>query len=308
VALVYPVGYSYIFAVIHGVPVMKILTCFAALLLLSSTAFAEPKVVVLPFEPVMDSLYGVLGGKESVLNYQKALQEMLAADLSKNTAIRVVDNSEVTAYMKAKPQSPATLNSPALAAQVARDLNADYAVIGCYGEYSHEIRLDARIVLAAMSDVPPGNAVSSTVKLWDDLPTAATQLADLIAPIIVANSHIRPVSKGVLYPEGELAAFDPTGQIPPDQARLDVWVNAPAPEIRSKPGANFVRCERVDLMNTPIEKQRSECCKVAAVPAGPITIRVIHRGYLPFEQTLDLSSGKAYRLEVDLKPIDVPVR
>lgn len=279
-----------------------------ALIAASITAFAEPAVVVLPFDPVMDSLYVPLGGKESILDYRRALQEMLTVNLGKYVEIRIVEPALVTEYIKNKQLSPASWNNPALAGRIASDLSADYAIIGTYGEYSNEIRADARIVIAATADVPPGNMASATARLWQDLPTVADKLAAAIVPIVTASGRVRPTSKGVLYPEGDLAAYDPTGTAAPDKARLVVWINAPAPVFELTPSAQFQRCERVDLMDAPIEKQRAMSCRSALVPGGPFTLKVTHRGYLPYVEELNLAAGKAYRLEINLKPVDVPVK
>jgi hypothetical protein len=287
---------------------MKFCLRLSVLLLISACAFAEPKVVVLPFDPVMDSLYGFLGGKESILNYRKALQEMLTVDLGKRTEIRVIELSDLKKYITDHKISAEDYNNPTLAAGIATDLGADYAIIGTYGEYSREIRVDGRVVIAATAEVPPGNSVTASVGLWDDLPSAATQLAEKIIPIVTASGRMRPVSKGMLFPEGDLAAYDQTGKIPKDQTRLVVWVNAPAPEFVSTPAVTFTRCERVDLMDAPAEKQKSETCRVTALPGGRFTLKVLHRGFLPYEEELNLAPGKAYRLEINLKPVEVPVR
>jgi hypothetical protein len=287
---------------------MKICLRLSAILLFAACALAEPKVVVLPFDPVMDSLYGYLGGKESILNYRKALQEMLTLDLSKHTEIRVIELSDLKRYIADKKLAVDEFNNPALAAGIAGDLGADYAIIGIYGEYSREIRVDARVVIAATSEVPPGHTVTASVGLWDDLPTAASQLAIAIVPIVTASGRMRPVSKGILYPEGDLSAYDQTGKLPKDQSRLVIWVNAPVPEFISTPPVTFTRCERVDLMDAPMVKQQSETCKFAVLSGGRLSLKVIHRGYLPYAEELNLAPGKAYRLEINLKPVDVPQR
>ena len=139
--------------------------------------------------------------------------------------------------------------------------------------------------------------------MWEDLPTAATQIAAGLVPIITASGRLRPTSKGRLFPEGDLAAYDPNRAAAPGDARLVVWVNAPAPEITAGSIA-FARCDRIDLMDIPQEKQRRSACRMAVLPAGAVRIRVKHRGFLPYEDTLTLAPGKAYRLEVNLKPIE----
>jgi hypothetical protein len=159
-------------------------------------------------------------------------------------------------------------------------------------------------VVAATGDVPQGNTVSAVASAWEDLPTAATRTSEGVLPILLASGLLRPTSQGVMYPEGDLSAYDPNRSAAPGTARLVIWVNAPAPAITSTPSLDFARCDRIDVMNIPKEKLRNEACRVAVVPAGEVRLRVAHRGFLPYEESLDLAAGKAYRLEVDLKPVE----
>jgi hypothetical protein len=278
------------------------------LLLIGTTAFAEPRVVVFPFDPVMDSAYTIFGGKVSVLDYRNAVQQMLTTELGKRIEIRVVELSDLDKYIKDNSMTPKRWNDPTLASKIGAALNADYAVIGSYGEYSREIRIDARIAVVATMDVPPGNTVTAITRLYEDLPTAATRMAEQVIPIVTASGHIRAASKGYLYPEGDAADFDPTGKLPTDGCRLAVWVNAPAPEIETTPKVDFMRCERVDLLNVSAEKQKSSTCKSANLPAGTVEIKIIHRGFLPYKDVLNLTPGKAYRLEVKLEEVKQQIR
>jgi len=270
----------------------------------ASTAFCEPVAVVLPFDPIMDSLYAPLGGKESVLSYQKALQEMLSSDLGKHIEIRVVELSVFDNYLKSERIAPDRWNDPVLAGRIAGAVGADYAIIGTYGEFTNEIRVDARVAVAATGDVPPGNTVTATATIWEDLPSAASMISAGILPIVTASGRIRPTSKAVLFPEGDISAYDPNGEHPEGMARLVVWVNTPAPKIESSPAATFARCSRIDRMNIPSEQQVSSTCQFALVRAGRITLSVTNRGFLPYEEDLTLEAGKAYRLQVDLKPVE----
>jgi TolB-like protein len=282
---------------------MRIPFILAGLLAACVAALAEPAVVVLPFEPVMDSVYGYYGEKQSVLDYRPALQQMLTTELGKRQEIRVIEPADLERYLKEHPQSD-HWNDPALAARVATALGADYALIGTYGEFTKETRVDARVVVAATGDVPQGNTVSAVASVWEDLPTAASRISEGVMPILLASGLLRPTSKGVLYPEGNLSAYDPNRSAAPGTARLVIWVNAPAPAITSTPSLDFARCDRIDVMNILNEKQRTHACRMAVVPGGAVHLRVAHRGYLPYEESLDLAAGKAYRLEIELKPVE----
>ena len=282
---------------------MYVLLLVITLLSACVPALAEPAVVVLPFDPVIDSIYGAYGDKQSVLDYRSALQQMIATELGKRQEIRVIETADLERYLKEHPQ-PDHWNDPALAARVAGGLGADYALIGSYGEFTKEIRVDARVVVAAAGDVPQGNTVSAVASVWEDLPTAASRISEGVMPILLASGLLRPTSKAVLYAEGELSAYDPNRSAASGTARLVIWVNAPAPAITSTPASEFLRCDRIDLMNIPAEKQRTHACRVAVVPGGPIHLRIAHRGYLPYAENLELAAGKAYRLEVELKPVE----
>ena len=282
---------------------MRIQFLLIGLLTACVPAMAEPVVVVLPFDPVIDSVYGYYGEKQSVLDYRFALQQMIVTELGKRQEIRVIEPADLERYLKEHPQAD-LWNNPAQAARVAAALGADYALIGTYGEFTREIRVDARVVVAATGDVPQGNTVSAVASVWEDLPTAASRISEGVLPILLASGLLRPTSKGVLYPEGDLSAYDPNRSAAPATARLVIWVNAPAPAITSTPALDFVRCDRIDVMYIPNEKQRTHACRVAVAPGGAVHLRVAHRGYLPYEESLNLAAGKAYRLEIDLKPVE----
>jgi TolB-like protein len=267
--------------------------------------FAEPRVLVLPFDPIIDSTYNLYGEQVPILNYQDALHTMIISNLSKREDIRVVEKSLVNGFLLALSVTDPVLNDPRLAAKFATDIGADYIIIGTYGEFSSEIRVDARIALAATEDVPLGNSVSSVGGLWEDLPTVADRISVLIIDKIIASGHIRPVSRGFLHPEGDLADFDLAGTTPADMARLVVWTDAPAPQISiAGREIEFSRCARIDLMDSSPEKMRNQSCKVAVLPSGPIEVRVTHRGFLPYRDTLNLAAGKAYRLEIKMKIVE----
>jgi hypothetical protein len=289
--------------------IMRAKSLFLWILLLTScTAFAEPKVVVLPFDPMIDSIFVYREGKQSVLDYRNALQQMLTTELGKRQEIRVIELSMLEKYIKDEAIHPTRWNDAALASKIGAALGADYAVIGSYGEFSREIRIDSRIAIVAISEVPPGNTVTAIAKLWEDLPSAATKVAEQVIPIVTASGHIRAVSKGILYPEGDVADFDPTGRLSSTMCRLAVWTNGPAPTIETTPATEFTRCDRVDLLNISAEKQRTSTCKAATLPAGKVEIKIIHRGFLPYSDVLTLTPGKAYRLEVKLEEVKVQIR
>lgn len=286
----------------------RLLLTAMLVIMAARVAQTEPRVLVLPFDPIIEERYGYYGGKESLLDYRNALQQMLVADLSKHPEIRVVEIAALSQYTKSQELEIEQWNDPVLASQIGSDLQADYVLIGTYGEFTREIRVDSRIVVTASAEVPPGFTVSATVGIWDDLPTAAEMTAREVVPIVTASGRLRPASKSVLFPEGDIAAYDPTGRMSPDQARLVLWINAPAPEIITDPPSEALRCDRVDLMNIPAEKQRSHTCKALIMKGGHVTLRINHRGYLPFVDTFQLSPGKAYRLEVELKRIETEMR
>lgn len=278
------------------------------LIFIATVAYAEPKVVVLPFDPVTDAVYDFFGGKQPTIDYRNAVQQMLITELGKRQEIRVIELAALEKYLKETATRPERWNDPEIASKIGAALGADYVVIGSYGEYSREIRIDARVAIVATMEVPPGNTVTAITRVQEDIPTAATRMAEQVIPIVIASGHIRATSKGVLYPEGDVADFDPTGKLSKEMCRVAVWVNAPAPEIISTPKAEFTRCERVDLLNIPAEKQRKSTCRVANLPAGKVSLKVIHRGFLPYAEDLNLTPGKAYRLEVKLEEVKVEIR
>jgi hypothetical protein len=275
-----------------------------AIFWLCSFALAEPRVLVLPFDPIMDSLYAPLGGKESVLSYREALQQLISSDLAKDTTIQVVDRSEFMDYVKSNGIKTSTWNDVKLAAKLASYLRADYAIIGTYGEFTNQIRVDARVIVAAIADIPQGYTITGTANLWEDMPTAAEQVSQGVLRILTQSGIIRPVSKGYLFPEGDLTAFDPNGTHAANAARVVVWVNTPSPKITASPTAVFARCSRIDRMNMPAEEQTARSCYSADVTTGTVHLNIQQRGYLPFEDDLNVAPGKAYRLMVNLQPIE----
>ncbi len=253
------------------------------LLLMSILALAEPTVLVLPFDPIIDSVYGYYGGKESILDYRNALEQMLTTELGKHQEIWVVEPARLDVTLNERKLSPARWNDPALASELASSLSADYAVIGTYGEFSKEIRVDARVIIAATGDVPPGTPSlppSAFGMISPRLqPKSPPNWYQSLPPVVVCD---RP-PKGCSFPKAISAAYDPNRAAPRDYARLVVWVNAPAPQITAEPAsATFARCDRIDIMAIPAEKQRTSACQMAMLPAGAITVRINHRGYLPY--------------------------
>jgi hypothetical protein len=276
------------------------LACF-----LSIDASAEPRVLVLPFDPIIDSTYNIYGDQVPILDYQPALQTMINSNLGRREEIRVIERAELEKLISSKSLKPAFWNDPLLASELGTELGADFVIIGNYGEFPSEIRVDARIAIPATADVPAGYSLSANGRLWDDLPTVADIISAQIIEKVIAGGTIRPVSKGILYPEGDLADFDLAGKTPENMARLVVWTSGPAPSIRvGDSDLEFKRCERIDLMDASPEKMKEQSCKVAIVPSGAVELRINHRGYLPYRDTLNLSAGKAYRLEVNLKVIE----
>lgn len=266
---------------------------------------AEPRVLVLPFDPIMDSTYNILGEQVPILNYQSALQTMINTNLNKREEIRVIERARYEELMALRSAKTKLWNDPELAAELGNELGADFVVIGNYGEFPSEIRVDARIAIPATGDVPPGYSFTANGRLWDDLPTLADRISAQIVDKILAEGNIRPVSKGVLLPEGDLADFDLAGTTPANMARLTVWVDAPAPKISANNGAiQFDRCQRIDLMNVSPDKMKNEACRYAVLPAGQVEVSIDHRGYLPYREVLNLAEGKAYRLEVKMKVIE----
>ncbi|MBU1636213.1 CsgG/HfaB family protein [bacterium] len=266
---------------------------------------AEPRVLVLPFDPIMDSTYNILGEQVPILNYQSALQTMINTNLGKREEIRVIERARYEELIKVRPVKPSLWNDPELAAELGNELGADFVVIGNYGEFPSEIRVDARIAIPATGDVPPGYSFTANGHLWDDLPTLADRISAQIIEKILAEGNIRPVSKGILMPEGDLADFDLAGTTPANRARLTVWVDAPAPHVIADNGAiQFERCQRIDLMNVSPDKMKHEACRYAILPSGQVEVSITHRGYLPYREVLSLAEGKAYRLEVKMKVIE----
>ena len=283
----------------------RLFMALALICFLSVKTLAEPRVLVLPFDPIIDSTYNIYGEQVPILDYQSALQTMIISNLGRREEIRVVERAALEKLLKGKSIKPTLWNDPILASELGTELGADFVVIGNYGEFPSEIRVDARIAIPATADVPPGYAISANGRLWDDLPTVADRISAQIIDIVIVGGTIRPVSKAVLYPEGDLADFDLAGKTPANMARLVVWTNAPAPDIRiGDSDLQFQRCERIDLMDATPEKLKEQSCKVAILPSGSVELRIDHRGFLPYRDTLNLSAGKAYRLEVNLKVIE----
>jgi hypothetical protein len=247
---------------------------------LSVSAPAEPRVVVQPFEMIVDSTYGTYDNKIALLDYGHALQTMIRSNLSQHREV-IVDTSMT---------------------------RADYVVTGSYGEFSSEIRVDAQVRPIGIKEVLPGNSFSVVVSRWEDLPSAADQVTEQILPILLASGRMRPTSRGVLYPEGDVGSYAPQRPSDDSTARLIVWVNSPAPEISASPVAEFRRCERIDLVGVPGEYQKDHACRVAELRPGTVDVTITNRGFLPYRETLTLSAGKAYRLEVELQPVTVDVR
>ena len=285
---------------------LLLLTLAAIYTLFSLTeCIAEPRVLVLPFDPIIDSTYNIYGEQVPILDYQPALQTMINSNLGKREEIRVIERARYEELIQAKPLKPSLWNDPALAAELGNELGADFVVIGNYGEFPSEIRVDARIAIPATADVPPGYSFTANGHLWEDLPTLADRISAQIIAKIIAEGNIRPVSKGVLLPEGDLADFDLAGVTPANKARLTVWVDAPAPKVSANDGTiQFERCKRIDLMNASPEKMRGQSCKFAVLPSGKVEVQINHRGYLPYRETLNLAEGKAYRLEVKMKVVE----
>ncbi len=270
-----------------------------------TSSIAEPKVLVLPFDPTMDSTYNIFGRQVPILDYQSALQTMINTNLGKREEIRVIERARYEELVASRLVKPSLWNDPAIAAELGNELGADFVVIGNYGEFPSEIRVDARIAIPATADVPPGYSFTANGHLWDNLPTLADRISNQIIDKILAEGNIRPVSKGVLLPEGDLADFDLAGVTPANKARLTVWVDAPAPKVSASNGAIvFERCRRVDLMNASPHKMKDQTCRVAVLPSGKIELSITHRGYLPYREILSLAEGKAYRLEVKMKVVE----
>lgn len=254
---------------------------------LYSTALATPKVVVFPFEPLMDSTYDIFGDQVKVLDYQLALQSFIISDLTQSVDVEVVkfdDKSYTVSEAIAK----------------AKSVEADFAVIGTFAELPTAIRGDAQLIDVALGKVPRGYQTSSTAGRWEDLSFVARDLATQLLGLISNSSSTQAQSLSRLIVEGNRLDL---GYEPSAEARLIVEINSPAPKVTLSTGAALKRCSTRDRSNSE-RTDGGQICYSGDVPAGNQIIQVDQRGYFAHKEDLSLASGKVYRLIVELRPMN----
>lgn len=263
----------------------KILLTSLIVAVYSLSCLAVPKVVVFPFDPVMDSTYNIWGDQVKVLNYQLALQSFLVSEFTQSVTVEVekIDNS---------------VKSVSEAIEVARKAHADFAVIGTFAELPTAIRGDAQLVDVALGQVPRGYQASSTAVRWEDLSAVADDLANQLLSFITGSSTIRSESVSRLVIEGDRVAL---GYDPSTQPHLVIEVNSPAPRITLGDGAKMKRCSVRDR-SLAEGTQNTQICYAADVTSGELPITIDQRGYYGHQETVSLSPGKVYRLIVELQP------
>ncbi len=249
-------------------------------------AAAVPRIAVFPFEPLIDSTYNIWRDQVKVLNYQRALHGFIVSDMSQSEHVEII-----------KIDTLVTSIAAALAA--AKDVNADFAVIGSYAELPSAIRGDARLVDVGLGDVPRGYQASATARRWEDLSSVAEDLSSQLLDMIGASSTVRKESVSRLIVEGDRAALGfETGEL----ARLIVEVNSPAPKITLSSGSELGRCTVRDRSLSD-GSASTQICFFGDVATGEQTISIDQRGYYGHEESLNLSKEKVYWLIVELQPM-----
>lgn len=261
----------------------KSLLSILVLVVCALPAMARPRVVVFPFDPVMDSTYNLWGDQVKVLDYQLALQSFLISELAQTGVADIV-----------KSDSPA--KSPSAAIESAKKLEADFAVIGTFAELPTAIRGDAQLVDVALGEVPRGYQASATGNRWEDLSYVAESLADQLLSFLSGSSTIRRESQSRLVIEGDRVAL---GYDPIDRPHLIIEVNSPAPKITLSDGTKMKRCSVRDR-SLAEGTQNTQICYSAEVSPGDLAVQIDQRGYYGHSETLSLAPGKVYRLVVDL--------
>ncbi len=263
---------------------MKLISLCSLILVGYTLAFAVPKVAVFPFQPVMDSTYNILGEQVSVLDYQLALQSFLVSDFTQRSDMEVIRVDK----------SPKSVTD---ALAEAKSVEADFAVIGTYAELPTAIRGDAQLIDVALGQVPRGYQASATASGWSDMSALANELAIQLVGLVKSSSTVRSESMSRLIVEGDRIAL---GYEPGPSAHLLIEVNSPAPKITMSSGVTLKRCSVKDR-SLAAGTQPSQICYSAEVPAGSVDIQIDQRGYYSHTETVNLTSGKVYRLVVDLE-------
>ena len=128
----------------------------ALLILLSGVAAgtaaaqdARPAIAVLPFEN--GGSYGQ--DKENFEALQVGIPAMLASELSRNPAIRLIDRSETRKTLStAEGGGRAHLNA-GTSAKLGRALGARYVVMGSFVDFYGKFRVNARIIDAGTGEI-----------------------------------------------------------------------------------------------------------------------------------------------------------
>ncbi len=250
-------------------------------------SLALPRLIVFPFQPVMDSTYNLWGDQVKVLDYQLALQSFLISDLTRSTVVEV-------------EKSDKPVKSVAEAAELARGSGADFAVIGTFAELPTTIRADAQLVDVALGENPRGYQASSTAGRWEDLSAVASDLAGQLISFAAGSSTIRRESVSRLVLEGDRAAL---GYDPDVRPHLVIEVNSPAPKITLSDGSQMKRCSVRDR-SLAEGTQNTQICYAADVTSGDLIVKIDQRGFYAHEETLSLSPSKVYRLMVNLEKMN----
>lgn len=263
---------------------MKSLGLIILSLVVYTATHAVPKVVVFPFEPLMDSTYNIWRDQVKVLDYQLALQSFLLSDF--------ISRDDMDAVKIDK-----SMKSVADAVTAAKAVEADFAVIGTYAELPSAIRVDAQLIDVALGDVPRGYSASASAPSWVDLSAVVDEVASQLIGLIKSSSTARLDSRSRLIVEGDRNSL---GFPPSTQAHLLIEVNSPAPKITLSNGAPMKRCSVKDR-SLAAGTQPSQICYSGDVGAGEIEITIDQRGYYGHKESISLSEGKVYRLVVELE-------
>jgi len=254
--------------------------------LYGATAMAIPRVVVFPFEPLMNETYDFWGKQTDALDYQLAFQSFIVSDLSHNPDLEVTKFDDF-------------VKSDSAAIAVARSMKADFAVIGSIAELPASFRADARVLDVALGSMPRGYVASATATRWEDVSGAAAEVSRQILELLSASATVRNEPRGRLVLEGDRIAL---GYESAELAHLIVEVNSPAPKVLVS-GATMKRCSVRDR-SLADGTQPGQACYSGDIPAGSASVKIEQRGYLGYEEELNLQAGKVYRFIVELEPLN----
>ncbi len=131
---------------------MKRFLTFALLACLATPLAAQdtrPGIAVLPFEN--GGSYGQ--DRENFEALQVGLPQVLAYELSKNPAVRLVDRSATNQLLAEQDLGPKGRVDAATAARIGKLVGARYMIMGSFVDFYGKFRLNARIVDVETSEI-----------------------------------------------------------------------------------------------------------------------------------------------------------